>query len=220
MGDRPGVTGEMPQLHAGKEPFGGTFLICLQYEEHAPHSSAAGLVWGTLRSGLQTDNTPSLWCRQSSTSWMHSNFENVLTDFPEEMHKSLFRSLPTQNKHSTLNEGKHNPWPSGCFRLPPLQQQIIFKLTPPKNWRPPSCTKHSSLILLLDSRIKCGVMISCILGEKSPVSIPKQPNFLRKMLKIASLSLKILYCFCTNKANCTCHTVLFQILICREMMFP
>lgn len=63
-------------------------------------------------------------------------------------------------------------------------------------------------------------MISCILGEKSPVSIPKQPNFLRKMLKIASLSLKILYSFCTNKANCTCHTVLFQILICREMMFP
>lgn len=60
MGDRPAVTKGMPQLHAGKEQFGGTFLICLQYEEQAQHSSAAGLVWGTLSSGLQTGNTPSL----------------------------------------------------------------------------------------------------------------------------------------------------------------
>lgn len=60
MGDRPGVTREMAQLHVGKEQFGGTFLICLQYEEQAPHATAAGLVWGTLSSGLQTGNTPSL----------------------------------------------------------------------------------------------------------------------------------------------------------------
>lgn len=52
--------------------FGGTFLIHLQYEEQAPHSPPAGLVWGTLSSGLQTGNIPSFWHRQSSTSWMHS----------------------------------------------------------------------------------------------------------------------------------------------------
>lgn len=127
MGDTPG---SVPQLHAGKEQFGGTFLIHLQDEEKAPHSGAAGLVWGTLNSGLQSGNTPSLSHRHSSTLWAHSKFEKILTDFPEEMHKSLFRSLPTQNKHPTLNEGKHNPWLSGCFSFHPSNNKSFLNEAP------------------------------------------------------------------------------------------
>lgn len=162
------------------------------------------LVWDTLSSGLQTGNNPNLWHRQSSTSWTHSNFENILTDFPEEMYKSLFWSFPTQNKHPTLNEGKHNLW-LRSFLMRSFNE-IIFKSSPPKHWTLPICTKHISFILFLHSRIKCGVMTSCILWEKSPVPIPKLPNFLRKTLKIANFSLKILYHCCTNKSNRTCHT--------------
>lgn len=42
------------------------------------------------------------------------------------------------------------------------------------------------------------------------MAILKLPYFQRKMLKIANPSLKILHCFCTNKCNHTCHTVLFS----------